>query len=323
VQGAAPLQCTPASASSGAGLGYTRSINGGAQYTNTTGVALALTAPAGTGCMQVSNTGGFEGAVWEPYAPQKAWQLDRYRDEVLQSLVFARFQDTSGVISVPIVDSIILDVHPPTDQASFGGAGPTSDARPVTSGRTGNAPRAPVTLQLNATDDRSGVVDMRLSNRYGFAGAVWEPYTTNRAWDLGTATTLYAQFRDRAGNVSEIYPAALPGTVICAPRPPVSVSTVAAGGGLQVTIAASGANNTVQVLEFGAATNALIDVPGGQTGQTGNFTLNLPAGTAQTTFSVRRATAGQAMTVPLVVTDACGPWSTFVGAGSGSVLNAR
>jgi len=71
-------------------------------------------------------------------------------------------------------------------------------------------------------------------------------------------------------------------------------------------------------LQFGAATNALIDVPGGPTGQTGSFTVNLPAGTQQTQFTVRRATAGQATTVPLVVTDACGPWSTFVGGGAGA-----
>ena len=32
---------------------------------------------------------------------------------------------------------------------------------------------------------------------------------------------------------------------------------------------------------------------------------------------VRPAVAGQAVTVPLIVTDACGPWETFVGVGTG------
>jgi hypothetical protein len=35
----------------------------------------------------------------------------------------------------------------------------------------------------------------------------------------------------------------------------------------------------------------------------------------QTTFTVRRATAGQAFTVPLTVVDGCGDWPAFVGRG--------
>jgi hypothetical protein len=33
---------------------------------------------------------------------------------------------------------------------------------------------------------------------------------------------------------------------------------------------------------------------------------------------VRRATAGQGTTVPLVVTDSCGEWPTLVGGGPGA-----
>src|SRR5262249_20496362 len=107
---------------------------------------------------------------------------------------------------------------------------------------------------------------------------------------------------------------------ICNPRPQVGVAAVGNGsGGLLGTSAADthpgSPTNPVLQLQFGAATNALIDIPGGPIGQSGNFTVTLPAGTTQTSFTVRRATTGQASTVPLTVVDGCGPWPTFVGGG--------
>ncbi|HYU03223.1 MAG TPA: hypothetical protein VEL02_05190 [Jatrophihabitantaceae bacterium] len=50
----------------------------------------------------------------------------------------------------------------------------------------------------------------------------------------------------------------------------------------------------------------------------GNLTVPLPAGTQQASLTVRRATTGQATTLPLVVVDDCGPWPTFVGGGIGA-----
>src|SRR5947199_305256 len=55
--------------------------------------------------------------------------------------------------------------------------------------------------------------------------------------------------------------------------------------------------------------------PGGPTGATGNVFVNLPSRPQQTTFVMSPATPGAALTVPLVVTDSCGAWPTFVGAG--------
>ena len=92
----------------------------------------------------------------------------------------------------------------------------------------------------------------------------------------------------------------------------------AGAGRLQVTIAAGTSDllpvNTLEVVRFGAAANALIDA-GGQTGRTGGFDIALPAGTRTTTFVVRRATPGAATTVPLVVVDRCDEWPTIVGGG--------
>ena len=61
-----------------------------------------------------------------------------------------------------------------------------------------------VTLNLNATDDNSGVKFMRVRNA-GRAWSAWRRYATSKDWVLtaGEGTkTVYVQFRDAAGNVS-------------------------------------------------------------------------------------------------------------------------
>lgn len=119
-------------------------------------------------------------------------------------------------------------------------------------------------------------------------------------------------------------PTAVPGTsgtpTGCATRPNVGVVTTPAGDGrLQVTVTANSSGtvpaNTLRALRFGAVTNALVDA-GSRVGVAGNAEVALPAGTAQTTFVVRRVTAGQPSTVQLVVVDACGDWPTVVGGGA-------
>jgi hypothetical protein len=99
----------------------------------------------------------------------------------------------------------------------------------------------------------------------------------------------------------------------CTPRPSVKISTVRAGAGrLQVTVTAG--QGQLQSLRFAAGRNSLVDI-GGQNGRTGPFSVSMASGIAQTSFFVRRATAGAATTVPFYVTDGCGEWSTFVGGG--------
>jgi hypothetical protein len=82
-----------------------------------------------------------------------------------------------------------------------------------------------------------------------------------------------------------------------------------------------GQNVVLQSLQFGNPAgnpslplNALIDVLS-TSGRTGGFTVSLPGGTTQVLFTIRRAAQGAATTVPLIVTDSCGSWSTVVGGG--------
>jgi hypothetical protein len=61
-------------------------------------------------------------------------------------------------------------------------------------------------LQLSAYDDNSGVSDMRLGNSVeGTMGSAWQSYRITTTYVLTSGQVIYAQFRDRAGNLSPIY----------------------------------------------------------------------------------------------------------------------
>jgi CSLREA domain-containing protein/uncharacterized repeat protein (TIGR01451 family) len=104
----------------------------------------------------------------------------------------------------------------------------------------------------------------------------------------------------------------------CTPRPTVQVTTAAASGALNVTVTVGNTagvpTNGIVAIRFTGGTNALIDI-NGMTGQTGAFIVPFASVSGQVTFVVRRATPGQATTVPFVVLDSCGEWPTFVGGG--------
>jgi uncharacterized repeat protein (TIGR01451 family) len=106
----------------------------------------------------------------------------------------------------------------------------------------------------------------------------------------------------------------------CAPRPRMTVNAVPSGSGvLQVTIRSSTAPatpaNHLTALHIGFTTNAVVDMPNGPSGLTGNAELPVPVGAEQVAFSVHRVVPGRAATVQIVVGDVCGDWPTFVGGG--------
>ena len=81
-------------------------------------------------------------------------------------------------------------------------------------GGASSTPSPNVTLTIAASPD---TVEMLISNDPGFAGAVWEPFATSKAWTLAGSGLqfVYAQFRDSADNES---------------FPPNNASIVVAGG---------------------------------------------------------------------------------------------
>jgi fibronectin type 3 domain-containing protein len=96
-------------------------INGGAQYTNSRDVTLATVAPGGTIYMQVSNDSLFNGAIWENYAPAKAWELtsgDRLKT------VYIRYREESDQATTRIVSAAItLDTRAVIDSIDFSPSG--------------------------------------------------------------------------------------------------------------------------------------------------------------------------------------------------------
>ncbi len=129
-------------------------------------------------------------ALWEPYAKEKKWTLE---GEDGMKTVFAVFKDKSGNVTPEQTIRIILDRTPPSE--------------PHVTIMNGSKwlinPEGKADLALKA----SGASEMMISNTPDFKNAKWEKYATEKkSWQLtiqGTKATVYAKFRDKAGNESE------------------------------------------------------------------------------------------------------------------------
>jgi parallel beta-helix repeat protein len=99
--------------------------------------------------------------------------------------------------------AVKLDTEPPTGSLTI------NDGADSTYSPT-------VTLRITANDPLSGVAEMRFSND-GRTWSDWEGFQSTRSWDLtrfgGSSSyglkTVYAQVRDRAGNVSQTFSATI------------------------------------------------------------------------------------------------------------------
>jgi hypothetical protein len=112
----------------------------------------------------------------------------------------------------------------------------------------------------------------------------------------------------------------------CAPRPAIAVRVVPAGTGrLQVTLEAGRSSvqidNVIRAVRLGTLQNALVDVPNqpgvtpAQNGLGSDAQIAMSGAAQSLQFFVRRQATG-AFTVPLIVTDDCGAWSTLAGGGT-------
>jgi parallel beta-helix repeat protein len=104
--------------------------------------------------------------------------------------------------------AVKLDTEPPTGSLTIND-GAASTYSPT------------VTLRITANDPLSGVAEMRFSND-GRTWSDWEGFQSTRSWDLtrfgGSSSyglkTVYAQLRDRAGNVSQTFSATISFTAV-------------------------------------------------------------------------------------------------------------
>lgn len=218
----------------------TISINGGAAYTNTTSVTLTLSATdagSGVGQMRFSNDNA-SWSGWEAFAASKTWTLSGGDGT---KTVYVQFRDNLSNTSGSISDTIVLDTVLPAGTVLInGGAAYTNSTA--------------VSLALSASDDRSGVAQMRFSND-GSSWSTWEAYATSKSWTMaaGDGTkTVYAQYRDAAGNVSS---SAADTIILDATAPTGSISINAgapftASTAVTLTLSASDAASGVYQMRF-------------------------------------------------------------------------
>jgi hypothetical protein len=163
-------------------------IEGGSAYIGASAVQLNIDVPMELGArlMQLSNEPSFEGATWEPVAPDRTWILsegDGYKT------VYLRFEDFRGFFSLPVTTNITVDTTPPEAELTIA---------------EGNEyiTELLVTVELVAQDETSGVSQMRMSNTDDFSGVSWSAYQTMTSWTFPEGEgmkTLYVQVMDEAG----------------------------------------------------------------------------------------------------------------------------
>ncbi len=148
--------------------------------------------------MMISTKGTFAGARWESYKKIKKWTFDGkdgYRS------VFIKFKLKDGSIADKVAESHInVDRQPPTDaKVSIEETKTLSDGRKVT-----NSPRKVVMLKVQSMD----AYMVQISNDKAFRGVEWQAYDPSKlvTWRLDGEDgdkTVYARFRDIAGNISD------------------------------------------------------------------------------------------------------------------------
>ena len=212
----------------------------GDAYTSTAAVTLLLSATDDSGTvtqMRFSNDNS-TWSTWEAYATSKAWTLTSGDGT---KTVYVQFKDAVGNVSTTYSDTIILDTALPTGSISINNGASTTTV-------TG------VTLTLSCTDSGSGCAEMQFSTD-NTTWSDWEAYATSKAWTLtsGDGTkTVYAQFKDGAGNISTNYS----DTIILDTSAPIGSITINGGASstsstsVSLTLAATDDSGAVSQMRF-------------------------------------------------------------------------
>jgi len=215
-------------------------INGGSANTNSTNVTLTQSAtdPDDAVAEMSFSNGGNTWGVWQAYSTSASWSLSSGDGS---KIVYARFRDTVGNVSATTSAVITLDTVAPTGSI-------------VISDSATYATSTSISLTLSASDGTGGVAQMSFSNDNS-SWSAWESYATSKAWTLSTgdgSKTVYARFKDNAGNVST----AVSSTLTLDTIAPTG-SIVIAGGALytnstsvNLTLSGSDASSGVAQMSF-------------------------------------------------------------------------
>ena len=213
----------------------------GTEYTNTRQILLAISCsePSGVDQMMVSENANFTGASWETFATTMPFTLSADNGEKTLYLKLKSFVGhESAVISGTIgYDSIV----------------PGSPA--IEAGTDGYTNTRNVALTPKATSAVAPISAIMLSEQSDLADGAWQSYATSMTFQVsaGDGTkTIYAKFRDGAGNVSQIVDT----TVILdttVPTAPVLQNTpgrvAAAAPSLPIVIATKSTDNALKCYE--------------------------------------------------------------------------
>ncbi len=176
-------------------------INGGDEFVSDPQGMVSLTFTVEDAvAMAISNTSIKDTSqlktLWEPYQTKKSWKLE---GEDGLKMVYGRFRDEAGNITIEYYDKIILDKIPPTDiKISINGGAPWF---------TDKSGKAAISLVAN------GASEVMLANSSDFSKSVWEPMVEYRKdWTLNTTretAEIHVKFKDKAGNISQSVSAAI------------------------------------------------------------------------------------------------------------------
>ncbi|MBI5528500.1 MAG: carboxypeptidase regulatory-like domain-containing protein, partial [Deltaproteobacteria bacterium] len=169
---------------------------------------------SGAAEMMISEDAAFAGAAWERFAPVRRWELSAGVDG--DRIVYAKFRDALSNESAASSVTVRLDASAP-------------------SGPTVAIVEAPLTNKGTVTVETSaeGASHYALRLDGAFTAADWRVYTAvspaeqSEAVDLGTADglkTVYARFRDAAGNETAVISATVEVDRVAPQGPRVSIA---------------------------------------------------------------------------------------------------
>lgn len=166
-------------------------INRGDTITNQPNKVVILGPKArGADFMMLSNSSDFSSARWQRYSDVNMSYILAGEDG--QKTVYIKYKDNAGNISEVKTATIKLDRQPP-----YEGKVTINDGDKGTNVQE-------VTITLEAKD----AVSMQVTNDYTFQEVKdWEPYKTQKKHVLvgnNGVKTVYARFKDKAGNVSKV-----------------------------------------------------------------------------------------------------------------------
>jgi hypothetical protein len=178
----------PAQALAPAGLGQPAfglsAGDGQVRFSNALTATLSLHAP-GAVEQQLDQDSDWRTASWLSAVPTVTWQLVPEPGVVTPTRIYARFRDAEARVYGTYQASVFYDGVRPMGRAEI-----LADDGEV------------VTLGLDASDDNSGVAEVRIGGDKAFTGAAWQPMTETLTATWPVEGIVYVQFRDRAGNVS-------------------------------------------------------------------------------------------------------------------------